>query len=99
MKKVWIAQLKCPQNHCVCAVAAEIADDQTAQLEAKLWAGFNHLVEVGELIYECGICKATRLHVETKRTSFATLALAVPTLEESQRQQLATATFLRQTRN
>ena len=99
MKKVWIAQLKCPNNHCVVAVAAEITDEQTTALEARLWLGFNHLVKIGKLYYECRICKVTKLHVETKRTNFTTLALALPTLEESQRQQLATATFLRQSKN
>ena len=99
MNKVWIAQLKCPSNHCVVAVAAAIADDDTAALEAKLWAGFNRLVEGKKLNYECGICKATKLHAEVKRTGFDTLELAIPMLKEAEAQQLATATFLRQSKN
>ena len=99
MKKVWIAQLKCPGNHCVAAVAAEIVEDQTDLLEAKLWSGFRQLVDDRQLNHECGICKATMLHVEVCRTAFDTIEEAMPTLEESQRQQLATATFLRQSKN
>lgn len=99
MKKVWIAQLKCPNNHCVCAVAAEIMPEDASGLEATLWSGFEHLVETGKAYRECGICKSTSLHAEVRRTIFNTLAVALPAMEESQRQQMATATFLRESRN
>ena len=99
MKKVWIAQLKCPDNHCVVALAAEITEDQASDLEAKLWLGFHHLVENGNLNHECAICKATMLHMEVRVSQFNTLAEATPVLEESQRQQIATAQFLRSAKN
>lgn len=99
MKKVWIAQLKCPSNHCVIALAGAITDEETSMLEAKLWEGFNRLVDTKKLNYECFICKATKLHAEVKRTGFDTLELAIPVLREAEEHQLATATFLRQTKN
>lgn len=99
MKKVWIAQLKCPSSHCVIALAAEITENDTGALEAKLWSCFQNLVDNNKLNYECGLCKSKTLHAEVKRTPFDTLEFAMPALEEGQRQQLATAAFLRSTKN
>jgi hypothetical protein len=97
--KVWIAQLKCPNNHTVTAVAAKVPDEESGRLEWVLRNGFDHLVEQGTLNRECGICKSTTLHVEIGKTMFDSMEEARPALEESQRQQLATAEFLRRSKN
>jgi hypothetical protein len=83
----------------VMALAAEIEGENTDDLVTKLRAGFDALVERRMVNRECGICKSTTLHVQVNRTAFDSLEEARPALEESQRQQLATAEFLRQSRN
>ena len=97
--KVWIAQLKCPNNHTVTAVAAKVADAESGRLEWVLRNGFDNLVEQGVLSRECGICKSTTLHVEIAKTMFDSMDEAKPALEESQRQQIATAEYLRRSKN
>jgi hypothetical protein len=97
--KVWIAQLKCPNNHCVVGMAAEITEDEAADLEAKLWSGFRSLVDAKKLNYECGICKSKNLHADVRPSMFDTLEEAKPALEESQRQQIATAEYLWRSKN
>ena len=96
---VWIAQLKCPQNHCVSAVASELPDSESGRLESALMEGFNALVERGLVNRECGLCKSKDLHVEIAKSRFETMEEALPALHEEQRQQLATAAFLRSSRN
>ncbi len=97
--KVWLAQLKCPNNHCVMALAGEIEDADTDRLVIKLHSGFDELVERRGIHRECRICKSTTLHVEVNKTRFNSLDEAQPALIESQRQQMATAEFLRQSKN
>lgn len=99
MRKVWIAQLKCPENHCVIATAAEIPDGASNMLALTLEARFNELVEQGLLRRECGICKSQKLHVEVNRTIFDSMEQAAPALQESHRQQLATAEYLKASKN
>ncbi len=104
--KVWLAQLKCPSGHCVVALAALLPEEKTDEfisglqsLVRGLESGFDRLVAAGELNRECFICKATTLTVQVNKTAFNSMEEAMPALEASQRQQLATAEFLRQSKN
>ena len=96
---VWLAQLKCPENHCVSAVACELPDAESGRLKSVLMDGFNQMVEHGLVNRECGLCKSKDLRVEIAKTIFHSMEEAMPALEEQQRQQMATAEFLRSTRN
>jgi hypothetical protein len=100
MTKVYIAQLKCPQNHCVFATAGEFDDpDKANDLALLLGFEMGRLVISGALKHECGICKSTELKVEIGATRFRTMAEAEPFLRQSQADQIATAAFLKAGRN
>lgn len=96
---VWIAQIKCPENHTVMATAAEIPDEECHLLAKLLQLRFNELVEQYLLNHECGICRSRNLHVEVAKTGFDSMEEARPVLEASQRQQLAVAQYLKQSKN
>lgn len=98
--KVYIAQLKCPSNHCVVAKAGEFANSKLAEsLGTELRLLFDLMVARGALIYECGICKSKDLHVQIAPTRFRTMEEARPFLNRSEVEQIASAEFLRGGRN
>lgn len=86
--KVYIAQLKCPGNHCVLAVAGEYENEEEARILAhRLDQEFGALVARRVLKPECGLCKATELGVEVRPTRFATMQEAVPYLRAEEEKQ------------
>lgn len=103
MTKVYIAQLKCPNNHCILALAGEYgegdADAQATNLAYRLARQFGELVDGGTLRRECGLCKATDLTVEVAKTRFRTMEEAEPALRESAAAQAQSAAWLKSSRN
>lgn len=98
--KVYLAQLKCPQNHCVCALAGEFESDEDAnKLGPGVLGMFETLIESHVLNRECGICHSTDLHVHIDRTRFQTMEEARPALKQMEEAQAATAAFLRSMKN
>jgi hypothetical protein len=97
--KVWIAQLKCPNNYAVIALAAEVEDQNTGPLEAMVRDGFDQILKDKLVRRECGICKSTTFHVEIGKAIFDSMEDAKPALAESQRQQWASAEFLKRSKN
>jgi hypothetical protein len=101
MAKVYIAQLKCPSNHCVFAGAGEYESDTEAQTALPLNLGlqFGALVRAKVLNNECGICHSTNLQVQVGVTRWNTLEDAAPHLRALEEAQLASAQFLKESRN
>lgn len=102
MTKVFLAQLKCPNDHCVCAVALEMDDDdQNGQMALGVVLGesFQHMVDSGAMDPYCGLCKSADLRIEVQPTKYRTMAEAKGPLQEAQAQQLATREFFRRSRN
>ena len=60
---------------------------------------FDRLVEDRALIRECGICKATVLHIDVARTRFSTMEEARPALYACEADQIASAAWLREGKN
>ena len=100
MTKVYIAQLKCPSNHCVLAAAGEYESQEEAGiLSYKLGQEFTRLTASGKLRHECAICKATDLNVQVAPTIFRTMEEAAPFLAESAIAQAESAAWLKGSRN
>ena len=101
MSFVYIAQLLCPERHCVIALAglATSLAEAEADLKLKLLEGFGAACAAGLFNRECGICQSRDLHVEVGQTKFRTIKDAQGPLEENARQQAATAAFLKGGRN
>jgi hypothetical protein len=98
--KVYLAQLKCPQNHCVFAVAGEYESDEAAnELALRLGFEVGAMVKAGEIKHECTLCLATALRVEIGRTRFATMAEAEPHLRENQDRINRSIAFLKAAKN
>ena len=100
MKKVWIAQLKCPSNHCVLALYGEFeSGDQALYLVHQLGMGFAEAVKRGLLNQKCDICQSTDLTPHLAATVFRTMEEAKEPLAEAERAQLETQRFLKAGRN
>jgi hypothetical protein len=99
--KVYLAQLKCPSNHCVLALAGvfESLEDAQAALALRLGTTFGGLVRDKVLNYECGICHSTRLHVEIAPTVYASMEEALPELKAAEQAQAEFRAGLKQSRN
>jgi hypothetical protein len=98
--KVYIAQLKCPGNHCVVALVGQYASAEAAQKLGKLLLeGFEFMVEKRMLNRECGICHSTALRVEVAVSIFATMEEARPWLLAEEQRQIATAQAFKAGRN
>jgi hypothetical protein len=98
--KVYLAQLKCPQNHCIMALAGLYGSLEAAQaLEPMIEEWKEALFRSGVLNLECGLCKATVLHVEITPTIFQTLEEFQPAARAEEKRQLMIAQMLRQSKN
>jgi hypothetical protein len=99
--KVYIAQLKCPDNHCVLALAGEYEslEDAKVELAVRLGATFGGLVRDKVLKRECGICHATHLHVEITATIFTSMEEALPELQAAEQAQAEFRAGLKRSRN
>ena len=100
MRKVYIAQLLCPQRHCVLAAAGEFDSPEDAlSLAYKLSQTFGEACIAGLLNHKCELCGATDLKVEVAPTRFRTMEEAREPMAQLERQQGATRAFLRSSRN
>jgi hypothetical protein len=98
--KVYIAQLKCPNNRCVIAAAAAYETPEKAQgLEPLVMAQIREMVAKHKVRYECGLYFSTRLQVEIQPTIFRSMEEAWPHLRAAQFEQVMTAQALRQSLN
>lgn len=97
---VYIAQLLCPQRHCVLGNAAVYESPEEADsLRDTIREAFDAAVAAKILNPWCGLCHSRDLHVEIGRTAFATMEEARPHLEAEQAAQLRTAAMLKEGRN
>jgi len=98
---VYLAQLLCPERHCILAFAGQYDSLEAAQgeLQARVQEAFD--VAVGRKLFNpwCGICHSERLHIEVGRTNFRTIEEAMPTLQASALAQIAAAEYLKGSRN
>lgn len=101
MKWVWIAQIRCPSNHCLIAAVDEYGDDivEALPLTQKVQNEFDRLVREGHAKPSCGICGATRFYANLSRTNYHSLEEAKPALMREQLKQAITAKFIRDSRN
>jgi hypothetical protein len=100
MKKVYLAQLKCPDNHCVLAAAREFETPEEAQvLGTLLMERFGVLVAAKQMNYECVLCHSMQLHVDIQPTVYRSLEEALPHLRAEEERQALTARMIRQSRN
>jgi hypothetical protein len=99
--KVYLAQVKCPNNHCVLGGAAEFEEDaQKIEAFGKLvMLEFEWLIKRGALNRKCEICNSTIFGVHVEATGFQTMEEAAPHLAASEAAQLATVQMLRASRN
>lgn len=101
MKWVWIAQIKCLNNHCIIAAVDEygVEIEQALPLAQRVMDEFDRLVKEGVAKRACSICGETVFATQLARTGYHSLEEAKPALMESHRRQLATARFFRENRN
>lgn len=96
MKYVYLAQLKCPANHCVLAAANEFENKEAAKtlgvlLEQKLAELVNNKkLRSGT----CAICGSHVLGLYIGRTPYHTMAEALPILKAMEHQRRITAELL-----
>lgn len=94
--KVWLAQLKCQNNHCIIAAARVARDEDDArELANEVNRKFARMVSIGALNPYCGLCQSKEFWVDYGPTAFQTLEEASGPLSESQEQQQATAEAVR----
>jgi hypothetical protein len=97
---VWIARLKCPNNHAILAAAAEALDGETPEdLVASLASKLADLTEKKILNPWCGLCGSKDLRIHLDRTGYHTMEEALEPLTELQTQQAAMQQFLHRRRN
>lgn len=95
MKHVYLAQLKCPSNHCVLAAVGEYEDDEAAKaLGTSLESALAQAVQEKLLRASCALCGAHLLGLSVGRTPYRTLEEAEPVLKELQRRQRNAAELL-----
>ena len=98
---VYIAQLLCPQRHCLAALAQECTAEEARRLKPQLEMQFAELVAKAKLVggASCSICGARSLHIETARSKFQTMEDAAPHLLVQEMLQRETAAYLHAMRN
>jgi hypothetical protein len=95
MSKVRIVQLLCPSRHCIVSTAYESPDGaEIPEMTERLLDIFADWVAKGTNPW-CGLCYSRNLRPEDRPTKYATLAEAMPHLEEMQRQQAVTREFFK----
>ena len=99
--KVYIVQLKCPNNHCVMGLAGEFETDESANAALSYAIGemMGNAVKEGLVNYECGICHSHQLRPQVAATRFTTMAEAKPHLDQAEKDQMASAIAIRAMQN
>jgi hypothetical protein len=100
MTKVYLAQIKCPNNHCI-AAAGGLADslENAQRIGEAVMGEFKELVGAGKLNYECGLCGSRSLRIDVAPTRFTTMEEARGPLFEMQMRQMTTAAMFHGSRN
>lgn len=84
--RVWLAQMKCPDNHCILAASAEVEDRAEAEefLSAPLQAAVDNALNEKVLNPWCGLCGAAAdtWKIDLQPTAFASMDEAMPVLKE-----------------
>ena len=97
---VYLAQLLCPERHCIVANARFCSTPQDVEsLASELRAAFAAGIKNKLWNPWCGLCRCMALHVETGRTAYATMKEAAPALKAAAEAQRVTAEFLKAGRN
>jgi len=79
---VYIAQVLCPDRHCILAAAMECeTQEEIDQFKAEFEKQFSGLIAGKHIDPWCGICQSRHLRAEMKKTKFATLEEANPHIE------------------
>jgi hypothetical protein len=89
-RRVWIAQMLCPNRHCIAALIGEADDEAEAARVLPLQTAVDAMLAEGGINPWCGICGAERAswRAEWGRTRFRTMAEAEGPLQQNQRKQL-----------
>lgn len=91
--KVYLSQIKCPQGHCIVALAGEFETATEAEaLRVQVVAQFDDWVAKGVLNRKCGLCGSADLHPDLNATVWTSMKQAADPLRQSERnQQIAAA--------
>ena len=80
-RRVWIAQLLCPERHCILAAVGEYDTAEEAEgLRPDLEKMFEGLLASRSIKPICALCGSAHFHIEIARTTFRTMAEAKPAL-------------------
>jgi hypothetical protein len=90
---IWIAQILCPERHCILASAFDDKQRSRRQVMAQLVVAVEQMVANGTIDRECVICGSAAWRVESGRTNYATMDAARPELERLERENDATRRF------
>jgi hypothetical protein len=99
-RRVYIAQLLCPQRHCILAAAEEFDTAEEAESLRKTLEGmFDERAAERPGIKRCALCQSTDFHIEIGRTTFRTIEEAKPVLFLEEARQYLTQMWLKMQRN
>ena len=82
MKRIWIAQIMCPENHCILAIAFDERRDSPWHACASLLELAADLIEQGRLAQTCPACGASEWHSVAIATMFPSMSAAEPFLPQ-----------------
>jgi len=91
MPKLWLAQLLCPQRHCILGLAYDLEEHTPADIEERFTL---MLTMVGIMNPWCGICRSRTLHVEHGKLATDDWDEANAILREAEQANLATRAIL-----
>ena len=97
MPALWLAQLLCPQRHCLCALAYDIEETPAADIEAKL-----HKIGSGELAGLnpwCGLCGSKDLRIEHGKLFTDDWDEALPVLKAQELENIRSRLMLERSNN
>lgn len=92
MPALWLAQLLCPQRHCILALAYDIEDTKPAEIEARFSMILTSTMNL--MNPWCGICGSRKLHVEHGKLATDDWDEATAILREAEQKNLATRQVL-----
>jgi hypothetical protein len=95
-RRVYIAQLLCPQRHLILVLADEFDTAEAAErLRKPLKQIYEWLVAQKQINPVCALCQSNDFHIEIGRTRFRTVAEAKPELMEAEVRNIATQEYLK----
>jgi len=94
--RVYIAQVLCPNRHCIIGVAKEYETEEEAQeLLAEAHNRHQTMLRTRMINDYCGICLSKTVVIELGLLKAKTMEEAEPVLKELERRQAATAAFFK----